>query len=124
MRLAGMDARISISMTAMIIGSLWAASAHAQSADQEPKGTVSEQEIVATGSRVTANGNAQPPPVTAMTADRLLDASPRGLAEGVLPLFSRPHDTLIQEIFKITDGKIQEINVIRQDMPYQWGSGW
>ncbi|WJT00784.1 hypothetical protein [Novosphingobium humi] len=47
-----------------------------------------------------------------------------GGSQSVLPLFSRPHDTLIQEIFKIADGKIQEINVIRQDMPYQWGSGW
>lgn len=41
-----------------------------------------------------------------------------------IPLFSRPHDTLIQEVFKISNGKIQEINVIRQDMPYRWGSGW
>lgn len=41
-----------------------------------------------------------------------------------IPLFSRPHDTLIQEVFKISNGKIQEINVIRQDMPYRWGGGW
>lgn len=41
-----------------------------------------------------------------------------------IPLFGRPHDTLIQEVFKISNGKIQEINVIRQDMPYRWGSGW
>ncbi|EGX99487.1 hypothetical protein AZA_90291 [Nitrospirillum viridazoti Y2] len=41
-----------------------------------------------------------------------------------IPLFGRPHDTLIQEIFKVSDGKIQEINVIRLDMPYRWGSGW
>lgn len=47
-----------------------------------------------------------------------------GGPQSVVPLFSRPHDTLIQEVFKIADGKIQEINVIRQDMPYQWGSGW
>ncbi len=47
-----------------------------------------------------------------------------GGPQSVVPLFSRPHDTLIQEVFKIADGKIQEINVIRQDMPYRWGSGW
>jgi hypothetical protein len=41
-----------------------------------------------------------------------------------IPLFSRPHDTLIKEVFKISNGKIQEINVIRQDMPYRWGGGW
>lgn len=56
------------------------------------------------------------PPVTVST--------PTGTQTSTLPLFGRPHDTLIQEVFKIADGKIQEINVIRQDMPYQWGSGW
>jgi outer membrane receptor for ferrienterochelin and colicin len=55
-------------------------------ADQAAKDAALAQEIVVTGSRVAANGNAQPTPVTVMTAERLLDTSPRGLAEGVLAL--------------------------------------
>lgn len=90
MRLAGMDARISASVTAMIVAGLWTASAQAQAADQVPdqaaKDAAVAQEIVVTGSRVASNGNAQPTPVTVMSADRLQDASPRGLAEGVLSL--------------------------------------
>lgn len=64
---------------------------------------------------------AKPKPLPPSTVTTLPGQHPPPLA---IPLFLRPHDTLIQEVFKISDGKIQEINVIRLDMPYLWGSGW
>lgn len=87
MRSAGIGARISTSMVALMIASMGHAQAQTQTPDAAPAGdTAKEQEIVVTGSRVAANGNAQPTPVTVMSAESLQNLSPRGLAEGVLAL--------------------------------------
>lgn len=40
------------------------------------------------------------------------------------PMRSQPRNTLIQELFKIVDGKIVELQVIRMDVPYGTGDGW
>lgn len=40
------------------------------------------------------------------------------------PLRSQPRNTVIRELFKIIDGQITEIQVVRLDRPYGSGDGW
>lgn len=38
--------------------------------------------------------------------------------------FTKPHDTIIHQLFKIVDGKIAEMQTYRLDCEYGWGGGW
>jgi hypothetical protein len=56
---------------------------------------------------------------------RPLQVSPvTGMVPPPNPMRSKPHDTIIHELFKIVDGKITEIQVIRLDRPCLSGGGW
>lgn len=83
----------SVSVIALVGASLWQPMAQAQTTAEPQDGAAAatatpeaEADIVVTGSRLASNGMAQPTPVTVMSADMLQDASPKGLAEGVLQL--------------------------------------
>src|SRR5690349_12639700 len=59
----------------------------AQSAGRED---TQPEEVLVTGSRIVSNGNAQPTPVTVVSADQLDAISPKGIADALiqLPSFS------------------------------------
>lgn len=79
----------SISLAAM------AQPAFAQEAQEEAAATTDEAQIIVTGSRISANGDNQPTPVTVASTELLLKTSPSSIPDGLnkMPIFALSRGT-------------------------------
>src|SRR3954468_5776990 len=79
---------------ALVIASCGVAPAYAQEQDQQDE----VREVVITGSRIIREGMSSPTPVTALTADELLQNNPQSLSQALAELPSMTNSTTPQAI--------------------------